>query len=100
MASSPSRTLSLLHLFSSRRLAPKWLTSRRRLTLPGAPSDKRVLDQVSHTPFRPRPGGNGCAVLYSDLRDARFRRFLLDAGPIRDEASAPPCEICHRVDGR
>ena len=45
-------------------------------------------------------GGNGRAVLHSDLRDARLRRPLLDAGPLRDEASASRRERGHHVDGR
>src|SRR5438034_501128 len=45
------------------------------------------------------PGGNGCAVLHSDLLDARLRCPVLDAGPLRDKASAAQRESGHHVMG-
>src|SRR2546423_13773342 len=57
-------------------------------------------DEIAQTPFLCGSGGNGRAVLHSDLLDARLRRSLLDAGPLRDEASAAPGESGHYVDGR
>src|SRR4249919_133878 len=57
-------------------------------------------DAIAQTPVRHGPGGNGRAVLHSDLCDARLRRPLLDAGPLRDEASAALSENGHDVDGR
>lgn len=39
-------------------------------------------DEISQTPVLRGSGGNGRAVLHSDLRDARLRRPLLDAGPV------------------
>src|SRR6266446_887671 len=98
----------------------------RGLTLPGASSDKGATHEWSRpgleatstgvhgqpdegeddghqlrqiSPFLRGSGGNGCAVLHSDLRDARLRRPLLDAGPLRDEASASRRETGHHVDG-
>src|SRR5438477_10568315 len=57
-------------------------------------------DEIAQTPFRRGSGGNGRAVLHSDLLDARLRRSLLDAGPLRDEASPAPGESGHHADGR
>src|SRR4030095_11642545 len=61
---------------------------RGRLTLPGPSSNKGAPDEISHTSFRRRSGGSSRVVLHSDLRDTRLRRPLLDAGPLRDKASA------------
>ena len=52
------------------------------------------------TSFLYGSGGNGRAVLHSDLRDARLRSPVLDAGPLRDEASASRRERGDHVDGR
>src|SRR5207302_4277235 len=70
------------------------------LTLPGAASDKGAPDELAQTPFLRGSGGDGRAVLHSDILDDRLRRPLLDAGPLRDEASAAPGESGHDVDGR
>jgi hypothetical protein len=61
------------------------------------PSQRR---EILQTTFLGGSGGNGRAVLHSDLLDARLRRPLLDAGPLRDEASAAPGESGHYADGR
>ena len=53
------------------------------------PSQRR---EILQTTFLGGSGGNGRAVLHSDLLDARVRRSLLDAGTLRDEAS-PEREI-------
>src|ERR1700674_6099304 len=59
-----------------------------------------ALDEVAKRPFRRSSGGNGGAVLYSNIFDARLRRPLLDAGPLRDEASPALGENGYDVDGR
>src|SRR6266545_2107462 len=62
--------------------------------------DGHQLRQTFQAPFLSGSGGNGCAVLHSDLRDARLRGPLLDPGPLRDEAPAAQRESGHHVDGR
>src|SRR5437879_2689729 len=76
------------------------LTSQARLDITRRVERQGAPDEIFQAPFLRGPGGNGCAVLHSDLRDARLRRPLLDPGPLRDEASAAQRESGYHVDGR
>src|SRR3954453_23298867 len=99
MVSSPSRTLQV------ERVVPNALQSSHgehhtsNLTLPIASSDKVAPDEISQTPLRSGSGGNGCAVLHSNLCHAWLRCSLLDARPLRYEASTSWRETSHYVDG-
>ncbi len=53
------------------------------------------LRQIFQTPFLRGSGRNGRSVLHSDLLDTRLRRSLLEASPLRDEASAALVEGGH-----
>src|SRR3954462_13376956 len=68
---------------------------RRSLTSPIASSDKVAPDEISQTPLRPGSGGNGCAVLHSNLCHAWLRCSLLDARAVRYEASTSRRKTSH-----
>src|SRR3954447_17570020 len=94
-----------LNLLQVERVVPNALQTSHgehhtsNLTLPIASSDKVAPDEISQTPLRPGSGGNGCAVLHSNLCHARLRCSLLDARPVRYEASTSRREASHYVDG-
>src|SRR5690349_16332376 len=70
------------------------------LTATGAAGDKRALDEFEKTSLLRGSGGDGRALLHSDLRDARLRGSLFDAGSLRDQASRAAGESGHDLDGR
>src|SRR5438552_11253181 len=72
---------------------------RERLDITGSASEMAA-DEIAQTPFLRGSGGDGRAVLHSDLLDTRLCRPLLDPGPLRDEASAALGENGHYIDGR
>src|ERR1041384_476608 len=69
------------------------------LTSSGSASEM-AMDEVAKRPVRRGSGGNGRIILHSDFFDAWVRRPLLDAGPLRDEASSAFGENGDGVDGR
>src|SRR4051794_8662958 len=94
MVSSPSRTLQVERVANQPRR-----TSHEQLDITHRVERQGSADEISQTPLRPGSGGNGCAVLHSNLCHARLRCSLLDARPVRYEASTSRREASHYVDG-